>query len=150
MYLLSYKSERVNIWKERLSHHPSTMKVPVSEDLPSGENSDWTEWKTRNRLRTGVGRSKEIWPSGDIRRVETHPVISAWTNKHWTTCCAALYWTINAHLMTWQATMRMQRHVFSSGCNTRDHVLWTREEKIEIRFDTISPQIKPYSVILHA
>ena len=51
-------SERVNIWKERLSHHPSTMKVPVSEDLPSGANSGWTEWKTLNRLRSGVGRCK--------------------------------------------------------------------------------------------
>ena len=54
----SANSERVRIWKQRLRQHPLTMAVPVTEVLPPGADSGWTEWKTLNRLRTGVGRCK--------------------------------------------------------------------------------------------
>ena len=54
----SANNERVKIWKQRPCQHPTTMTVPVTEVLPPGADSGWTEWKTLNRLRTGVGRCK--------------------------------------------------------------------------------------------
>ena len=82
--------------------------------------------------------------------VETQPVIVARTNKQWTTYCAALYWSRNAHLMTWQATMRMQRNVFRSGWNTRDHVLWTRDEEDSLYFFFFLPLDKPHNPMLNS
>ena len=51
---------RLNMWKEKLSNHPhsSTIPIPPAETLPPGDNN-WAKWKCLNRLRSGVGRSRE-------------------------------------------------------------------------------------------
>lgn len=46
---------RLRKWKEELQ---AVIPVPPSEDLPFGENQPWIIWKTLNRLRTGVARTK--------------------------------------------------------------------------------------------
>ena len=50
------------MWDERCSHlMPATsMALKPSEELPTGAETRWIEWKCLNRLRTGVGRSKEF------------------------------------------------------------------------------------------
>ena len=51
---------RLQIWKEKMSNRPlnQTMSIPPAESLPPGDNN-WAKWKCLNRLRSGVGRSKE-------------------------------------------------------------------------------------------
>ena len=38
----------------------TSMALKPSEELPTGAEARWTEWKCLNRLRTGVGLSKEF------------------------------------------------------------------------------------------
>lgn len=47
---------RQRLWQER---YPSASPIPLSEKLPPGHNLPWPTWKSLNRLRTQVGRSKE-------------------------------------------------------------------------------------------
>ncbi|KAJ8367020.1 hypothetical protein AAFF_G00333780 [Aldrovandia affinis] len=51
---------RLAMWKEKLNNHPHspTMHIPAAESLPPGDNN-WAKWKCLNRLRSGVGRSRE-------------------------------------------------------------------------------------------
>ena len=44
-------------WTERLDNLPSrtSMTMFSKEELPTGADSSWEEWKCRNRLRTGTG-----------------------------------------------------------------------------------------------
>ncbi|KAJ8888327.1 hypothetical protein PR048_007814 [Dryococelus australis] len=43
----------------RITHLPSGCKI-VSETLPPGHDKGWLTWKSLNRLRSGVGRSKKV------------------------------------------------------------------------------------------
>ena len=51
---------RCRLWEERHSsnHHHDKLPLPTKEQLPLGYNQDWRTWKSLNRLRTGMGRSK--------------------------------------------------------------------------------------------
>ena len=46
--------------KERLANHPTPLSTFVGdkEELPPGADASWTEWRSLNRLRSGIGRSK--------------------------------------------------------------------------------------------
>ena len=57
----SSKGTRISKWEERLSSLPpeKAMALKPKEELPPGSDTKWTVWKCPNRLRTGVGRSKE-------------------------------------------------------------------------------------------
>jgi len=55
-------------WTKKLVGNPQTARLKlweveskqkVEEKLPLGHNNKWMVWKTQNRLRTGVGRSRE-------------------------------------------------------------------------------------------
>ena len=48
--------ERVSLWVAR-SHNLNGL--PPHEGLPPGANQEWAIWKSLNRLRSGVGRTKD-------------------------------------------------------------------------------------------
>lgn len=52
---------RLQMWKKRLkdSQPCSTMGIAPAEELPPGADDTWQRWKCLNRLRTGVGRSRD-------------------------------------------------------------------------------------------
>ena len=51
---------RCRLWEDRRSsnHHHDKLPLLTKEQLPLGYNQDWRMWKSLNRLRTGMGRSK--------------------------------------------------------------------------------------------
>ena len=56
----SKPAARLQMWKDRFIADPSTpsMNICPAEALPPGAGASWLQWKSLNRLRTGVGRSK--------------------------------------------------------------------------------------------
>lgn len=55
-------------WKKLITDTTGKRWMEPSERLPPGNNLDWSVWKTLNRLRVGVGRTKENmrkWGHGD-------------------------------------------------------------------------------------
>lgn len=56
---------RLKAWKSQLSE--ASLLVAPAERLPPGANEDWVTWKALNRLRTGVGRSKDNLQKWEIR-----------------------------------------------------------------------------------
>ena len=48
-------------WIDKLKSNPPSvdMRIQPSESLPPGSNAPWPTWKTLNRLRSGVGRTRE-------------------------------------------------------------------------------------------
>ena len=48
-------------WIDRLKSNPPSvdMGIQPSESFPPGSNAPWPTWKTLNRLRSGVGRTRE-------------------------------------------------------------------------------------------
>lgn len=48
---------REELWAAKIGHLPSG--VTPAECLPAGHNLDWTTWKSLNRLRAGVGKTKD-------------------------------------------------------------------------------------------
>jgi hypothetical protein len=52
------KQERIVRWKLSLDNKSKKWIVPA-EHLPAGNNIEWSTWRTLNRLRVGVGRSKK-------------------------------------------------------------------------------------------
>ena len=51
---------RLQLWMEKLENDPppTDIGIPPAEDLPSGSEAPWIQWKTLNRLRTRTGWSK--------------------------------------------------------------------------------------------
>jgi len=50
--------ERIDRWKLSLDNETKKWMAPA-EHLPAGNNLEWPTWRALNRLRVGVGRSKE-------------------------------------------------------------------------------------------
>jgi len=50
---------RLNEWKKLITDTNGKRWLKPEERLPSGNNLDWPVWKTLNRLRVGVGQTKE-------------------------------------------------------------------------------------------
>jgi len=50
---------RLNEWKKLITDTNGKRWLEPAERLPHGNNLDWPVWKTLNRLRVGVGRTKE-------------------------------------------------------------------------------------------
>ncbi|CAI6375553.1 unnamed protein product [Macrosiphum euphorbiae] len=48
--------ERTTRWRNEIS---STSSWVPNESLPSGHNETWPVWRTLNRLRAGIGRTKD-------------------------------------------------------------------------------------------
>lgn len=46
-------------WKKLIMDTTGKRWMEPSERLPPGNNLDWPVWKTLNKLRVGVGRTKE-------------------------------------------------------------------------------------------
>jgi hypothetical protein len=46
-------------------------KISTSEHLPAGHDLDWPVWRTLNRLRTGVGRSKDNFKKWGVIQEDT-------------------------------------------------------------------------------
>ncbi|XP_061721084.1 uncharacterized protein LOC133527905 [Cydia pomonella] len=61
---------RLKSWNSQLND--TSLRIPAAELLPPGGKENWAVWKALNRLRTGVGRSKDnllrwgIGRQGDI------------------------------------------------------------------------------------
>lgn len=45
-------------WKLSLSRHNSKLEIEAVESLPTEHRLDWQTWRSLNRLRVGVGKSK--------------------------------------------------------------------------------------------
>ena len=80
------KVVRVNEWKRRLEEKAHAGLVNLYEDLATGHDSPWLNWRCLNRLRTGYTCSKGR--SGDIS-TETQHVNAAWQQRTRLTCCNA-------------------------------------------------------------
>ena len=54
------QTTRLALWTEQriAKQHLAKLPIPTSEQLAPGEKSEWKLWKSLNRLRTGMGRSK--------------------------------------------------------------------------------------------
>ena len=54
------QTARLTLWEEQRSakQHLAKLPIPTSEQLAPGHKSEWKLWKSLNRLRTGMGRSK--------------------------------------------------------------------------------------------
>lgn len=48
--------ERIQRWQN--AHGTTTFEIKPKEELPSGRTEKWEIWKTLNRLKTGVTRTK--------------------------------------------------------------------------------------------
>ena len=81
------KVVRVNKWKRRLEEKAHAGLVNLYEDLATGHDSPWLNWRCLNRLRTGYTCSKEQ-RSGDIS-METQHVNAGWQQRARLTCCNA-------------------------------------------------------------
>ena len=51
---------RLTLWEEQriAKQHLAKLSIPTSEQIAPGHKSEWKLWKSLNRLRTGMGRSK--------------------------------------------------------------------------------------------
>ena len=56
----SSNSKAITLWEEQriAKQHLAKLPIPTSEQLAPGHKSEWKLWKSLNRLRTGMGRSK--------------------------------------------------------------------------------------------
>ena len=54
------QTARLTLWEEQriAKQHLAKLPIPTSEQLAPGHKSEWKLWKSLNRLRTGMGRSK--------------------------------------------------------------------------------------------
>ena len=54
------QAARLTLWEEQriAKQHLAKLPIPTSEQLAPGHKSEWKLWKSLNRLRTGMGRSK--------------------------------------------------------------------------------------------
>ena len=54
------QTARLALWEEQrlAKQHQAKLPIPTSEQLAPGHKSEWKLWKSLNRLRTGMGRSK--------------------------------------------------------------------------------------------
>ena len=54
------QTARLALWEEQriAKQHLAKLPIPTSEQLAPGHKSEWKLWKSLNRLRTGMGRSK--------------------------------------------------------------------------------------------
>ncbi|VVC38350.1 Hypothetical protein CINCED_3A005015 [Cinara cedri] len=50
------ETERTTRWRKEIS---STSSWVPNESLPPGHNETWPVWRTLNRFRTGIGRTKD-------------------------------------------------------------------------------------------
>ena len=80
------KIGRVNKWKRRLEEKAHAGLVNLYEDLDTGHDSPWLNWRCMNRLNTLVAKNKER--SGDIS-TETQHVNAGCQQRARLTCCNA-------------------------------------------------------------
>ena len=101
--VLWYQLKWELLWDERCSNlMPATsMALKPSEELQTGVEARWTEWKRFNRLRRGEGRSKEFSRDGDT----------------WMT---AVVWTVNVGLSLKQCSTS-ECPLLEQICTARDH-----------------------------
>ena len=58
---------RMELWRERFEPLDASVHLNINADehLSAGAKNPWTTWKTLNRLRTQVGRSRRRWRSNE-------------------------------------------------------------------------------------
>ena len=81
------KVVRVNEWKRRLEKAHAGL-VNLYEDLATGHDIPWLNWRCLNRLSYGYTCSKSIGRSGDIS-TETQHVTAGLQQRARLTCCNA-------------------------------------------------------------
>ncbi|CAI6360793.1 unnamed protein product [Macrosiphum euphorbiae] len=68
----SPEQHRIRKWREELK---CEKPVPPSDNLPCGGNQPWIIWKTLNRLRTRIAKTKANmmkWGHGNTRKNQTY------------------------------------------------------------------------------
>jgi hypothetical protein len=78
---------RLKAWKSRLNE--ASAYIAPAERLPPGANENWITWKALNRLRTGVGRSKDNLQKWGIRPGNSNVLCecgTVQTTQHMTQC----------------------------------------------------------------
>ena len=113
------KVVRVNEWKRRLEEKAHAGLVNLYEDLATGHDSPWLNWRCLNILRTGYTYSKEI--SGDTS-TETQPVNAGWQQKARLTC----YNAHSSHTPAPWTPSRVQRYSSSMHRAMEEDSLMTR------------------------
>ena len=78
----------VHEWKRRLEEKAYAGLVNLYEDLATGDDSPWLNWRCLNRLRTGYTCSKEQRKKWDMS-TETQNVNAGWQQRARLTCCNA-------------------------------------------------------------
>ena len=68
---ISQQNFRVNEWKTRLEEKAHACLVNLYEDLATGHDIPWLNWRCLNRLRTGYTCSKEQKKKGRYFNVDT-------------------------------------------------------------------------------
>ena len=81
------KVVRVNEWKRRLEEKAHAGLVNLYEDLSTGHDSHWLNWRCLNRLRTGYTCSKKQRKKWGYLNGDTQHVNAAWQQIIRLTCC---------------------------------------------------------------
>ena len=89
---------------EGTTKHLAKLPIPTSEQLAPGHKSEWKLWKSLNRLRTGMGRSKtnlSKWGYADAADTACECGTSEQTMQH-QSCWDAHFLKMNAAWKIWQ------------------------------------------------
>ena len=108
------QTARLTLWEEQRSakQHLAKLPIPTSEQLAPGHKSEWKQWKSLNRLRTGMGRSKtnmSKWGYADTADTACECGTSEQTMQH------LLRSKMNAAWKIWQLLMRRLSTVQEPG-----------------------------------
>ena len=85
------QAARLALWEEHriTKQHLAKLPIPTGEQLAPGHKSEWKLWKSLNRLRTGMGRSKtnlSTWGYADTADTACQCGISEQTMQHLLRC----------------------------------------------------------------
>ena len=95
--------------------HLAKLPIPTSEQLAPGHKSEWKLWKSLNRLRTGMGRSKPTWVNGAMLIQQIQPVNAGPQSRPCSTYWDAHFSKMNAAWKIWQLLMRRLSTVQEPG-----------------------------------
>ena len=111
------QTARLTLWEEQriAKQHLAKLPIPTSEQLAPGHKSEWKLWKSLNRLRTGMGRSKTNLSKWYSRVQQIQPVNAGPQSRPCSTCWDAHFLKMNAAWKIWQLLMRRLSTVQEPG-----------------------------------
>ena len=103
------KATRLQLWANHRTTYDHDTKLPIEtkEELPPGHYTDWSMWKSLNRLRTGVGRCNY-----NMFKLVYHERTACKCGEVVQTMDQPLYWLINVEIpepsSNWRWQMQLQ------------------------------------------